>query len=195
MRFNDIFRNVQTILLILAILFGVWYYIKNEFYPEVAPSDPRAVVSHEIFSACLDAEHRWIRAMVEVRNVGLDPVELSEGRHSYAQLVPVDGELSDALDYGGSTDRSLAMIDWGRYLEASGTRSEIAASSTRRAASASIRSNESHRQYLDFVIAPSVEVFEISSAFTDASGSGAAGNWSGEATTIYEVKADPTCTE
>ncbi len=195
MRFNDIFRNAQTILLILAIIFGVWYYIKQEFYPEVAAADPRAVVSHEIFSACLDTEHRWIRAMVEVRNVGLDPIELSAGRHFYAQLVPVDDELGEALHSSGATGSGLAVIDWGRYVEPREIKSESSASSTRRTAGVSVKSNESHRQYLDFAIAPAARVFEITSAFTDASGEGAAGNWSGEAKTIYEIKADPTCTE
>lgn len=198
MRFSAIFRNAQTILLLIAILFGVWYFIKKEFYPPEVVTDPRAVVSHEIFSACLDSEHRWIRTIVEVRNVGFDPVGLSESRHYYAQLVPAVDELSSALSQRRAMGGDPVAIEWGSFAEPREIFNQGVEGSGVPAAGVVIETNESHRQYLDFVILPSVEVFEITSTFRDASGNearNAASDWTGEAKTVYQIKADPTCSE
>ncbi len=198
MRFSAIFRNAQTILLLIAILFGVWYFIKKEFYPPEVVTNPRAVIAHEIFSACLDSEHRWIRVIVEVRNVGLDPVELSDSRHYFAQLVPADDELSSALSERRALGGNPVAIEWGRFAEPREIFNQGVEASAVPAPSVVVEINESHRQYLDFVILPSVEVFEITSTFRDASGGEArhpASDWTGEAQTVYQIKADPTCSE
>lgn len=185
-------------MLILAILFGAWYFIEKEFYPPEVSVAPRAVVTHEIFSACLDDEHRWIRAMVEVRNTGRDPVELSESHHYYVQLVPVDDELGAALLHDGSTGSDPVAMDWGRFVEPREILEQSAGGTMTASARVVVESNETHRQYLDFVIAPSARVIEITSTFKDTAGNenkNASTIWVGEAKTLYEIKADPACAE
>jgi len=193
---KDVFRNAQTIVLIFIILFGAWHLLRDRLFPPEETRDPRAELTHEIHSACLDSENRWVRAIVEVRNIGHDPVHLSEHGHYVAQLVPVEEKLRAALRSGGSAGSGLRVINLPEFLEPHEIDSQAGDLSIAPSARVILGQNEAHRQYLDFLIKPSAEVIEVTSSFKDSSlneDGVRVVSWEGTARTIYEIKTDPAC--
>lgn len=193
---KDVFRNAQTIILIFIILFGAWHLLRDRLFPPEETRDPRAELTHEIHSACLDSENRWVRAIVEVRNTGHDPVHLSEHVHYVAQIVPVGEKLRVALHSAGPAGNGLRVINLPQLLEPHAIGNQAGDFAITPSAKVILGQNESHRQYLDFLIRPSAEVIEVTSAFKDSSlneDGARVVSWEGTARTIYEIKADPAC--
>lgn len=182
-----VFRNAQALILIVAILIWVW---ANYIYDKKPPviEIPRAEISHEIFSACLNSEQRLVRVKVEVRNVSPVEVKLTKNHHSVAQVSPSPAgrEFGDDVRDRGKTKSRPGRIKWpdSGHSESNSTVETV-------------KSNEVHVQYHDFVISPSLQVIEVTSTFQDTSSVGdeEKPNWEGgEVRTIYRV-GDPNCSK
>lgn len=182
-----VFRNAQALILIVAILIWVW---ANYIYDQEPPviEIPRAEISHEIFSACLNSEQRLVRAKVEVRNVGPVEVKLTKNHHSVAQVSPYPAgqKFGDDARERGKTNSKPGRIRWPE-----------SGNSERNSTDETLKPNEIHEQYHDFVLSPSVKVIEVTSRFEDASPGEdkKKPNWEGgEVRTIYKV-GDPICSK
>ena len=195
-QFKDIFWNAKTIVLVVAVLIAAgWYLYSNKIFPFQDVGQSRVEISHEIYSACLDSEHRWLRAIVDVRNVGDVGFELSESDHYVSQVAP-------AGEYAFPDRASTGFIDWPLLSHSPPssndvlskphkTHNQTANFSIQPSDDVVLEPNETHRQYQDFVISPAVKVVEVTSAFRKPSRSkDEPVNW--EAKTIYDV-GDTSC--
>ncbi len=182
------FRNAQTIVLIAVILIGGWWFLSP------SENSPRAQVSNEIYSACLDldSEHRLVRAIVDIHNVGPVRFKVLKSDLYVHQVVPFENNRGEALLDDGETESKPGPFDWRQLLHI-----PIAPNSSDEV----LKPNESHRQYVDFLIPPSSKVVELKSEVkvgrvasffesiwinTDEKVS------NGEAKTIYDVR-DMAC--
>lgn len=185
-----LFRNAQTIILIVAILIGGWWFLSP------GKKFPRAEISHDIYSACLDldSEHRLVRAIVDVHNVGPVRFKLLNSDLYVQQVVPFENNLGEALLVGGETESKPGPFNWRQLLHI-----PIAPNSSDEV----LKPNESHRQYVDFLIPPTSKVIELKSEVkVDRVTSFFENIWistdekisSGQAKTIYDVR-DRTCAQ
>lgn len=191
-RFRGLFGSAQAIVLVLVVLIGgLWYLYSNKIFPFDNLGHPRADISHEIFSACLDADRRWLRAIVDIQNVGTVRFKLGSSDHYLSQVAP-------AGNYAFPDGASTGSIHWPllahsppnendqrskRHPEHSRDNEFSMRPSTRLA----LGPGESHKQYQDFVIRPEIRVVEVTSAFVNPSRSTDNGIVSWEARTIYDV--------
>lgn len=179
-----VFRNAQALILIVAILIWVWANYIYDKEPTVIEI-PRAQISHEIFSACLNSEQRLVRAKVEVRNVGPVEVKLTKNHHSVAQVSPPPvGKKFDDADHQdlGPKESKPGLIVW----------PEILAKSPPNSTEVSLQPNEIYEQYHDFVISPSARVIEVTSTFGVAPKRADDKIPPWQAKKMYDV-GDPTC--
>ncbi len=191
-RFKDFFGNAQTIVLVLVVVIGgLWYLYSNKFFPFDNLGRARADVSHDIYSACLDGEHRWLRAIVDIRNVGAARFKLSNSDHYVSQIAPLrDYPLPEVAPTGAIRSPLLAHSppDTDDILSEPHrhhTRSDEF--SIRPSVKLILEPGEVHRQYQDFVIPPAVRFVEVTSTFLNTSRSTKEKIASWEAKTIYDV--------
>ena len=183
------FRNARIIISIVAIVIGGWWFLSP------GKQIPRAEISNEIFSACLDldSEHRLVRAIVDVHNVGPVRFKLLKSDLYVHQVVPFENNDGEALLDGGETESKSGPFDWRELL-----RIRIAPN----ASDEVLKPNESHRQYVDFLIPPSSKVVELKSevkvgrvrSFPENIWKRKVEISSGQAKTIYDVR-DKTCAQ
>ncbi len=175
-RFNDYFRNAQTIIVTVAIVVWGWMYF---FHDKDSPDNesPDAEVSHDIFSTCLNSDNRLVRVKVEVRNVGDVQLKLSTNNHSIAQVSPFPAgeEFDNAIRDVGTTGSKPRLIVWPKLLKTPPYSTD--------AADATLEPGAIHQQYHDFVITTSARIIELTSKFE---------SWQGK--TIHDV-GDATCAQ
>jgi len=152
---SDFFRNVRTMVLPVAILIGVLIGAVSWFL-SLDPESPRVEVSHDIYSVCLDLDsrHRFVRTIIDVRNVGPVRFKLSKNDLYVHQVVPFENPPGEALFDGGETESKSGPFDWRKLLYIDNTRD---------LRSTVLNPNENQRQYVDFVIPPSSTVIELKS--------------------------------
>lgn len=195
-RIKDAFLNVQTLFLAVTIILGTLYLFWGKLFPpEPEPRAPRAEVSHQIFSTCIDSTNRWARAMVEVRNIGQDSLKLAEGMHQVRELLPANSRLVGALAAGRPVGNERGTIDWSRFAESRKVSAAGAASEESRTETPELASNEAFRDYLDILISPEAEVIEVTSHFRDQESGDSGPLWQGSAKTIYAIREDVGCKE
>lgn len=198
-RFRDLFGNAQTIVLVLVVVIGgLWYLYSNRIFPFDELGRPRADVSHEIFSACLDEDRRWLRAIVNLRNIGAVRFKFSYSDHYVSQIAP-------AGDYVFPSGASTGAIKWPLLAHSPRDTSDDLSKphkdharsdefSVRPADRKILEPGEAHKQYQDFVIPPGAGVVEVTSAFWNTSRSTKQKIESWEAKTIYDV-ASTSCAQ
>jgi hypothetical protein len=148
MAFKDHLDFVQKIIALVAVFVGIWlFFVRGE-------NLPRASISHEIFSACLNERMRWVRAIVTIENVGLVRVELFKSKHRVAQVFPLDRRLEDALNNGGSIGSTPGRIDWPEVASVDIERSHEF-----------LEPGESYTQYTDFVVPSGIQMLQVSSFY------------------------------
>jgi hypothetical protein len=143
--FVDLF---QKVIAIGAVIVGGWWFLAR------GEDLPRASISHDIFSACLNAQVRWIRAIVTIENVGLVRVELYESNHRVSQVFPLDRRLAAALDVGKSIGSRPGRIDW----------PEVAAVDTT-SSHEFLEPGETYTQYTDFLVASNIQMLQVASFY------------------------------
>lgn len=201
-QFKDIFWNAKTFVGIAVVIAAGWYLYSNKIFPFQDVGQTRAEINHDIYSACLNSKHRWLRTIVDVRNIGDVGFKLSENDHYVSHVAPAE-------KYAFPDPATTGFIDWPMLshsppsskgeglkpnveLKPHETHSQTTDFSIHPSDNVVLEPNETHRQYQDFVIPPAVKVVEVTSAFRNPSRSKNKKivNW--EAKTIYDV-GDPSC--
>ena len=152
MEFKDKVDVAQKLFAIAAIIAaGWWFLIRGEGLP-------RADIKHDFYSACLNQNIRWVRAIVTIENVGEVRVSLSDSDHRISQVFPVERKLAAALANGESIGSKPGRIDW----------PDIARVSTI-STTEFLEPGESYTQYRDFLIPGNIKVAQVTSFYKNAS--------------------------
>ncbi|MBT8085887.1 MAG: hypothetical protein HKN35_07065 [Woeseia sp.] len=178
---KNYFVNAQTIIVIVAILAWGWMtFFHDKMFPEEA--SPRAEISHEIFSTCLNNQHRLVRVGAAVRNIGAGPLKLSASNHSIAQVSPppTEQDLASVERDVGIAGSKPGLIVWPEFFEGPGNSLDIV-----------LQPGELHEEFHDFVIAPSAKVVEVKSYFANdvQNQKDERMNWEETLKTIYDAGA------
>lgn len=166
------FGTAQAIVLLIVLVILAWkYFLSDWLFPELP--DLRAKVSHQIFSACLNEDVRWIRARVEIRNSGADEIALDRGRHSLAQIAPAS-QLRD------TPVAQSEPIDW------------PVITSTQDATTENLEPAAMTSRVVDFLVDPSIRVVEITSVYASVADDPDSISATWQSATVYET-GDPGC--
>lgn len=145
-QFKTLFGTAQALFLLVVVIVLAWnYFLRDLIYPEIVR--PEAAISHEVFSACLNADVRWLRIETALANTGSTDITIGRAQHQLARIAPAE-------DF----DRRQAAeaIDWPRIAEHDTGPAEP------------IAPGERSLQYLDFFVDPLIQVVEITSRFESA---------------------------
>jgi len=148
MQFKDYVDIVQKLVAIGAIVVaGWWFLIRGEGLP-------RADITHEFHSACLNSDIRWVRVIIDVQNIGHVRLELANSEHRISQVLPLDRKISEALRDGEPIGTKPGRISWPELAHlSSDSRNEF------------LESGEIHTQYRDFLIPSGVKIIQVTSFF------------------------------
>lgn len=161
------FGTAQAIVLLVVVAILSWkYFLHDIFFPEVP--DLRVEVSHQIYSACLNQNTRWVRTKVTVTNAGSGPVELAPGEHHVAQIAPSD-------QFSETPKAQTKAFNWPTIVSVSDSDATT------------LKLASSFDRDLAFLIDPSVRVIEISSTYKIAPSSEGNNTDPWIAETIYDV--------
>lgn len=137
--------SAYAIVLVVVVSILAWkYFLRDFLFPDVVI--PSAAVSHQIFSACLNEDVRWLRTLVEVRNTGTAEIKLDKGKHDIAQVSPSN-------QFRETPKAQSELIEWPVIV------------SIRDTATDKLQAGARLSRTLEFLIDPSVRVIEVTSMY------------------------------
>jgi hypothetical protein len=77
----SILQSIATIGGIIAA--GVWFFVQGE-------ADPKINITHSIIHKKLNSEQTWIRASVDIANIGKRRITLGFGNIKLYEIYPLD---------------------------------------------------------------------------------------------------------
>ncbi|MDT8398459.1 MAG: hypothetical protein RQ899_07585 [Pseudomonadales bacterium] len=141
----DIIQGGLTIAAILAA--GWWFLLRGD-------SLARAEIEHHFYAACLNQDIRWVRAIVDVKNVGLVRVDLERHEHHLVKVLPLESRIGAALAEGDAIGNESGSIDWPELANFSFEQTDEF-----------LEPGETHTQYYDFLVPGSVHLLQLTSFF------------------------------
>ncbi|NNF51209.1 MAG: hypothetical protein HKN59_02105 [Gammaproteobacteria bacterium] len=151
-RFKGFLGTAQAIFLVIIIAIAAWqYFLKDWFFAD--DPEPSASVSHQLFSACLNSDVRWLRAHAILSNTGLAEINLNKMVHRVARVAPANNSNS-ALEVSKPQTKGVSTYEWPVISTLEGNAGE------------KLAPNAVLAENIDFFIAPDIQVVEVTSIYT-----------------------------
>ena len=171
--FKGFLGTAQAIFLVIIIAIAAWqYFLKDWFFAD--DPEPSASVSHQLFSACLNSDVRWIRAHAILSNTGLAAIKLTKTAHRVARVAPTE-KANNGPQIPTVRESGVSTFGWPEIAKFEGE------------AGVTLAPDAALAEDIDFFIAPDIRVVEVTSIYTSKAEKTVAKSNSWDLVTVYDV--------